>query len=98
MLSLNGLSRLALPLASLGSFCTHPLPRVLSLPATLLYTPPHNLNLLNAIHGPMAYITLSRAKGYWWTERPAYFCGHVEQRGSSPLCMKVMASVSFKVM
>lgn len=40
VLSLNGLSRSALPLASLGSFCTHPLPRApIVLPHSPLYMP-----------------------------------------------------------
>lgn len=60
----------ALPLASLGSFCTHPLPRVPNRPITLLHTPP-----LNAIHGPQKYIMPRQALGYWWTKRPACFWG-----------------------
>lgn len=35
-----GLSRSPLPFAFLGSFCTHPLPRVPNRPSTLPYTPP----------------------------------------------------------
>lgn len=73
--SLNGLSRSALPLASLVSFCTHPLPRVPTGPPS---------SAQNSTPSPMPYMgqrgEASQTPVYWWA---VVFAGIYSRAGVS---------------